>query len=109
MSHNALEPVEFDPFAGDALERVIPTSEAQREVWLADQLGLQASLAFNESVKLRLEGPLDITALQGALNALVMRHEALRSTFGPDGTDMLVSAAGSASLLVADLRGLSPE
>ena len=109
MSHNALEPVEFDPFAGDALERVIPTSEAQREVWLADQLGLQASLAFNESVKLRLEGPLDTTALQGALHALVMRHEALRSTFGPDGTDMLVSAAGSVSLPVADLRALSPE
>ncbi|MBA4211885.1 MAG: non-ribosomal peptide synthetase [Polaromonas sp.] len=109
MSHNALEPVEFDPFAGEALERVIPTSEAQREVWLADQLGLQASLAFNESVKLRLDGPLDITALQGALNALVMRHEALRSTFGPDGTDMLVSAAGSVSLPVADLRALSPE
>ncbi|MFN7123170.1 MAG: condensation domain-containing protein, partial [Hydrogenophaga sp.] len=109
MNHPALEPAEFDPFAGDALERVIPTSEAQREVWLADKLSPQASLAFNESVKLRLSGPLDTAGLRGALDALVKRHEALRCTIGPDGTDMLVSAAGSMSLAVVDLRGLAPE
>lgn len=109
MTNKALEPVEFDPFAGDALELVIPTSEAQREVWLADQLSLQTSLAFNESVKLRLSGPLDTPALRGALEALVKRHGALRCTIGPEGTQMLVSAAGSASLSVVDLRGLEPE
>lgn len=108
MNQRALEPVEFDPFAGDALERVIPTSEAQREVWLADKLSLQASLAFNESVTLSLSGPLDTAALRGALDALVMRHDALRCTIGPDGTDMLVSAAGSVSLAFDDLRTLSP-
>jgi len=108
MNQRALEPVEFDPFAGDALERVMPTSEAQREVWLADKLSLQASLAFNESVTLRLSGPLDTAALRGALDALVLRHDALRCTIGPDGTEMLVSAAGTVFLSVVDLRTLTP-
>ena len=109
MNSAALHPVEFDPFAGDAIELVIPTSEAQREVWLADKLSLQASLAFNESVKLRLRGPLDTAALRGALQALVKRHAALRSTIGPEGTDMLVGAAPSLPWDVLDLRELELE
>jgi amino acid adenylation domain-containing protein len=106
MNAAALEPVEFDPFAGDAVERVIPTSEAQREVWLADKLSPHASLAFNESVRLHLVGHLDVSALQGALNALVTRHDALRSTVGPDGTELLVSTSGGVPLVVIDLRAL---
>ena len=51
---------EFDPFAGSIVERVVASSEAQREVWLADQLGTHASLSFNESGELRLRGPLDV-------------------------------------------------
>ena len=46
--------VDYDPFAGGALARVVPTTEPQREVWLADRLGREASLAYNESISLRL-------------------------------------------------------
>ena len=46
--------IDYDPFAGGVLSRVVPSTEAQREVWLASQLGEDASLAFNESVSLRL-------------------------------------------------------
>ncbi len=101
------EPFEFDPFAGDAVERVIPTSEAQREIWLADRLSPQASLAFNESVNLHLRGRLDAAALQGALDALVQRHEALRCTVAPEGTDLLVGAASRVALATLDLRAQS--
>ena len=59
MNQLSTESVEYDPFAQTAVERVYPTSEAQREVWLADRLSEQASLAFNESVELRLRGELD--------------------------------------------------
>src|SRR5690606_33399133 len=52
--------VDYDPFAGGALARVVPTTEPQREIWLADQLGRDASLAFNESVTMRLRGRLDV-------------------------------------------------
>ncbi|MEQ1515576.1 MAG: condensation domain-containing protein, partial [Usitatibacteraceae bacterium] len=73
-----LAAVEYDPFAGGGVSRVVPTTEAQREIWLADRLGREASLAFNESISLRFSGPLDEVALAQALTGLVERHEALR-------------------------------
>ena len=83
-------PVGYDPFAQGALARVAPTTEPQREIWLADRLGADASLAFNESVHMRLRGALDVAALRSALQELFARHDALRSNFGPDGETICV-------------------
>jgi len=55
----------------------VPLTEPQKEVWLASQLGEDASCAFNESLTLALEGPLDADALVPALAELVARHDAL--------------------------------
>ena len=85
--------LEHDPFGAGQVERVVPTTEAQREIWLADQLGAEASLAYNESASLWFDGVLDAAALDAALALLGERHEALRSTVGPDGTELWVSAA----------------
>jgi amino acid adenylation domain-containing protein len=115
MNAVCFEAVEFDPFAdaaddaAGALERVWPTSEAQREVWLADRLGTGASLAFNEAVTLRLRGVLNLNALREALAALVQRHEALRATVGPDGTELLIGTRPAIDLAVYDHRGLSAD
>ncbi len=73
----------FDPFASGPIERVVLTTEAQREVWLGDQLSPEASLAYNEAARLRLKGTLNKNALSTALDRLVARHESLRSTFHP--------------------------
>lgn len=94
---------DFDPFAGPALSRVVPTTEAQREVWLADQLGREASLAFNESISLRLRGSLDIDLLASALRQLVERHESLRATVSDDGLELLIAEGGDTSLERVDL------
>lgn len=83
-------PVDYDPFAEGALARVVPTTEPQREIWLADRLGPDASLAFNESARMRLRGRLDVAALRASLQELVDRHDALRSGFGPDGETLCV-------------------
>ncbi len=78
--------VEFDPFAGPELLRLVPITESQAEIWAACLLGGDdASRAYNESVTLQLMGPLDRAAFQRALQALVQRHEALRSAFSADG------------------------
>jgi amino acid adenylation domain-containing protein len=78
--------VEFDPFAGPELLRLVPVTESQAEIWAACLLGGDdASRAYNESVTLRLAGPLDRPALRRALGMLVQRHEALRSAFSADG------------------------
>ncbi|MFY8042104.1 MAG: condensation domain-containing protein, partial [Rhodoferax sp.] len=99
---------EFDPFAGSVVERVVTSSEAQREVWLADQLVTQASLSFNESGEFRLRGPVDVPALEASIGALLRRHEALRATFGPDGTEILINVASTFHLPYEDISALGP-
>ena len=55
-------------------------SALQERLWFLDALegGLAA---YNASVALRIRGPLDRAALESALDALVTRHEILRTTF----------------------------
>ena len=84
--------------------REAPSTEPQREVWLADKLGTEASLAYNESVSLHLRGELDVGALRQAVRELPQRHDALRATFSADGTAI---RAASALELEVPLRDLS--
>ncbi|MCH6483724.1 amino acid adenylation domain-containing protein [Pseudoxanthomonas sp. LH2527] len=98
--------VDYDPFAGGALARVVPTTEPQREVWLASQLGEEASLAYNESVSLRLRGTLDAERLQHALQTVVARHDALRASIGPDGETFCVLEHAPLLLSFTDLSRL---
>ncbi|GAA3923150.1 hypothetical protein GCM10022229_16250 [Luteimonas lutimaris] len=97
--------MDYDPFAGGELLRVVPTTEPQREVWLADRLGEDASLAFNESVSLRLRGTLDAAALESALLELVNRHDVLRASFGPDGETLCVLEDAGFALAHRDFSG----
>lgn len=101
--------VDYDPFAGGTITRVAPTTEPQREVWLATQLGREASLAFNESVALQLQGPLDRAALEAALRELLQRHDALRVNFGRDGETLCVVATATLPFDCIDLAGARPE
>jgi amino acid adenylation domain-containing protein len=93
----------FDPFAGSEIFRVVPTTEPQREVWLAAKMGPESSLAYNESVSLRLRGLLDLRALTGAVDELVTRHESLRAMLSPDGMQMLVAAPAPVGIARLDL------
>ena len=95
--------VDFDPFAGPAIARLAPTTEPQIEIWTACLLGGDdASRAYNESVSLRFSGPLDKPALERAWQALVDRHEMLRSAFNADGTQFFVFRDVSADLVWVD-------
>ena len=106
MQPAAHSAVDYDPFADGELTRVVATTEPQREVWLADQLGEDASLAFNESSSLRLRGTLGRKALHAALEQLVARHDALRSSFGPDGESLCVRPAGPVAFPFIDLAAM---
>jgi amino acid adenylation domain-containing protein len=100
-------PIDFDPFTGPAIERAIPTTEAQREVLTASEMGVDASCAYNESVSLQLKGTLDQAALERAMHELVMRHESLRATLNASGTRMLVTDEVRFELPFTDLSSLS--
>lgn len=97
-------PVSFDPFAGPAIVSTVPTTEAQREVWTAAQMGEEASLAYNESVTLELTGELRTDALRQAFTHVVGRHEALHAVCDSTGKRMIVLAEMEIPLLFLDLR-----
>ena len=97
------------PLTTPSASREVPSTEPQREVWLADRLGREASLAYNESVSLHLRGELDVAALRQAVRELPRRHDALRSTFAADGMTLLVPAqAPELEVPLRDLSALPP-
>ncbi|MEA2562144.1 MAG: hypothetical protein QOH06_3648 [Acidobacteriota bacterium] len=63
----------------------LPTTEAQQGLWALAQTGAAACRAFNESLSLHFRGPLRLDVLRGALQALIDRHESLRTTLSTDG------------------------
>jgi amino acid adenylation domain-containing protein len=77
------EAVDYDPFAEATLERVLPSTAAQKEIWLAARMDEGALRAFNEPVVLRLTGRLDRRVLEGALQQTIEHHESLRASFSP--------------------------
>jgi natural product biosynthesis luciferase-like monooxygenase protein/amino acid adenylation domain-containing protein len=70
--------------------RRVPTTEAQKQLWVLAQMGDDASCAYNETICLRLRGALHMAALSNAVRAVVGRHEALRTSIGDDGETQLV-------------------
>ncbi|WP_266182493.1 non-ribosomal peptide synthetase [Dyella humicola] len=99
--------VDYDPFAGTTLARVAPTLETQREIWLASKLEPEASLAYNESISLRLRGALEVPALQASLQQLVDRHEALRATLSAEGEELYIAAQLMVACPLRDVSGLT--
>jgi glutamate-1-semialdehyde aminotransferase/acyl carrier protein len=77
--------------AVDQPSATVPLTESQTEIWLSAQNGDEASCAFNESVTLRLNGPLDPAALRAAMESILARHDALRARFSATGETMTIS------------------
>ena len=58
----------------------LPLSFAQQRLWFIDQLE-PGNAAYNFPAAIRLNGPLNVTALERSVSEIVRRHEALRTTF----------------------------
>jgi amino acid adenylation domain-containing protein len=99
--------VDFDPFAAGELLLTAPATEAQREIWASVQMGKEANCAYNESQSLRLRGELDVEAFRSALQALIQRHEALRTTLSPDGNHLCIADGLNLELPYLDLCDLT--
>ncbi|WP_164002944.1 non-ribosomal peptide synthetase, partial [Pyxidicoccus caerfyrddinensis] len=88
----------------------LPLSFAQQRLWFIDQLQ-PGSASYNMPTFVRMDGPLDVGALQRSFEELVHRHEALRTTFTQqEGQPLqLISPQGQLPLEVTDLSGLEPQ
>ena len=101
-SAQQFRPVDFDPFAPRG-QAVLPLTPAQQEVWMAAQMGADASSAYNQSFPMRLVGPLSIESMRTAIAGLAKRHEALRATFSPGGESQSIAAAVTLPLALHDI------
>lgn len=89
-------------------DRTIRTTEPQQEIWRATQLGPEASNAFNLSNTLSISGPLDVDRMRAAIQDLVDRHEALRTTFDASGDTQHVAPNLCIDVPLSDLTELEP-
>jgi amino acid adenylation domain-containing protein len=93
-----------------AAEQGMVLSFAQQRLWFLQQLEPRRS-AYNVPVATRLGGPLNVAALEQALNGLVQRHEVFRTRFPPVNgqPQQFVTAAELASVPIIELNGLSAD
>ena len=68
------------PIERQRRSRELPLSFAQERLWFLDQLGLVGG-AYNTAIALRLQGNLDVRALERSLAEVIRRHESLRTRF----------------------------
>ncbi|MFN6302651.1 MAG: condensation domain-containing protein, partial [Planctomycetota bacterium] len=89
--------------------KAAPLSHAQQRLWFLEQL--EGTLtAYNIPRAWRIRGSLDIESLRKALEAIVLRHEPLRTIFKHDGTIpvQIVKQIGRFDLPVLDLLNFDP-
>lgn len=96
-----------NPTGSDSI--TAPASMIQRQFWLINQLQKEGS-AYNIASVFRLEGSLDIDALQVSINEIVRSHEILRTNFITRGGKIfqLIHPEGNNDLVVDDLSAADP-
>ncbi|TCP58031.1 amino acid adenylation domain-containing protein [Tumebacillus sp. BK434] len=83
----------------------LPLSFAQERLWFLTQLEPDTA-AYNISSGVRMKGSLNVDALQKSFDALLERHEALRTTFTESGgrAQLNIRAAEPLAITIRDLQ-----
>ncbi|MBD2776527.1 non-ribosomal peptide synthetase [Iningainema tapete] len=97
----------FEPILSTERSRELPLSFAQQRMWFLYQLESQSPY-YNESFQLRIQGVLNVEALEQSINEIIRRHEILRTTFpAVDGKPVqVISPSLAIAVPVLDLQGL---
>ncbi|QSQ23764.1 non-ribosomal peptide synthase/polyketide synthase [Pyxidicoccus parkwayensis] len=95
------------PLERASREQPLPLSFAQQRLWFLEQLEPGRS-TYNMPAAIRVEGPLDVAALERCLTELVSRHEVLRTTYRTQGGEarQVIGAPTAQSLRRVDLGAL---
>lgn len=75
-----------DDIAPTGVDRdaAIPLSFAQERLWIIERMD-PGNSTYNVPILFEIEGAVDLQRLQGAVNAVVARHEVLRTVFASEG------------------------
>lgn len=99
------------PIPSGAAPTGSPASYAQTRIWLHARL-IDEPAAYHIALRFRLDGALDRGALQRAFDALIARHEALRTRFVEStdgGLEQHVVASARCSWRISDASGQRAE
>ncbi|HKX30628.1 MAG TPA: amino acid adenylation domain-containing protein, partial [Blastocatellia bacterium] len=96
------------PLVRASREGRLPLSFAQRRLWFLDQL-VPDNPFYNMAGALKLEGRLNIAALERAINEIVRRHEVLRTRFEVEENEpvQVIDTWAPRKLKVEDLTSLT--
>jgi len=83
-----------------------PLTESQKEIWLAAQMGGEAAVAYNESLRFEFRGAFDAKAFRAAIAQVVRRHPILLASVSPDGQWQRMKVAGKLDVPLLDFRGM---
>jgi amino acid adenylation domain-containing protein len=97
-----------EPIARRAPSVLVPMSVSQRRMWLLEEMDPAQRLVHNLCASWRLEGKLDVAALQAAVDAIVQRHDTLRTNLSAgDGEPVqVIHADRPIHVEFVDLTGL---
>jgi amino acid adenylation domain-containing protein len=83
-------------------EDSFPLTEAQKEIWLAAQMGGDAAVAYNESLKLEFRGDFDVELFRKAAQQVVERHPILLASISADGQSQKFQSSSNLTLPLMD-------
>jgi amino acid adenylation domain-containing protein len=90
-----------------APEDSFPLTEAQKEIWLAAQMGGDAAVAYNESLKLEFRGDFDVDLFRRAARQVVDRHPILLASISADGQSQKCTSHSDLDLPLVDFSALA--
>nr|QEO74754.1 Beta-ketoacyl synthase [uncultured bacterium] len=87
--------------------RRAPLTDTQAQLWALSRISDDVSSAYNESIAIHLRGSIDLDVMRLAVQEVVDRHEALRTTFGPEGDYQQFHPVMKIDVPLMDFSGLS--
>jgi amino acid adenylation domain-containing protein len=84
-----------------------PLSTAQKQLWALAQIDEEGARAYHVPIAFTVRGPLRIPDLRSALQAIVDRHEALRTRFDHQGEAQFIEAHCPVELPLDELSALA--